>query len=202
MSRSDRFDRADFEARYTERSAASMQAITPVTEAIPPLPVQTRSAKTPTRSRGAVWPIARAQIERVGESVLADRNGQGRPHKGVDIFAAAGTEVLAAQGGRVLRVVDGRQSQSASQRRAGLFVDVRGNDALVYRYLHMGGTQVEAGAAIPQGTALGTVAPPFTSGLAETPHLHFEIRQGDFDRSRQDYGTPVDPLRLLPPLRA
>ena len=148
-----------------------------------------------------LWPITRNQLRRVGESVLADRNGKGRPHKGIDLFADADTEVRAACRGRVLRVVDGRKSPVISQRRAGLFIDVRGDDSLIYRYMHLGDARVAPETAVEQGAVLGTVAEAFTSGLAETPHLHFEIRQGDFDRSQQDYGTPVDPLRLLPPLR-
>lgn len=186
MSRAERFDRADFDARYGER-------------------VQDREAPAPAppaRSARLVWPIARAHLLRVGQSALQDRDGKGRPHKGVDLFAAAGTEVLSASQGHVLRVVDGRTSASASQRRAGLFVDVRSPDGLVLRYLHLHEARVAAGTAVDRGDVLGTVAPPFTSGLAEAPHLHFEIRQGDVDHSRADYGAPLDPLRLLPPLRA
>jgi murein DD-endopeptidase MepM/ murein hydrolase activator NlpD len=199
MSRADRFDRGDFEARYPDRRAQTSE--TPSSRAPRP-PAQASSGKTPARTQRAIWPLALDQIRRVGESVLADRDGHGRPHKGLDIFAEAGTDVLAAREGRVLRVVDGRQSMHIAQRRAGLFVDVQGADALVYRYLHIGAVHVTAGASVRQGAVLGTVAPPFTSGLAETPHLHFEIRQGDFDRARGDYGAPVDPRRLLPPLRA
>ena len=148
------------------------------------------------------WPIARAELQRVGESVLADRNGQGRPHKGIDLFAEAGTQVRAASEGKVLRVVDGRHSAQEAQRRAGLFLDVKGRDALVHRYLHLAESRVAPGALIQQGTVLGIVAAPHTSGLAHAPHLHFEVRQGDFDRARKDYGAPLDPLRMLPPLHA
>ena len=61
---------------------------------------------------------------------------------------------------------------------------------------------VKAGAPVQPGTVLGTVAAPHTSGLASAPHVHFEVRQGDYDSKRRDYGIAVDPLRLLPPLRA
>lgn len=185
MSRSDRFDRGDYEARYVEQSV--------------------RNAKeTPALARHIqrlLWPIANAQLQRVGDSVLADRNGQGRPHKGIDLFAPAGTSVLAACGGRVLRAIDGRTSPSSAQRRAGLFVDVEDESGLIFRYLHLGTAQVRSGDSVLPGALLGTVASSFTSGLAEAPHLHFEIRQGDFDRGKKDYGKPVDPRRMLPPLR-
>jgi conjugal transfer mating pair stabilization protein TraG len=187
MSRADRFDRGDFDARYGEQEGVREEHPAPA---------------PPIRSARLVWPIARAHLQRVGQSVLQDRDGKGRPHKGVDLFAPAGTEVRSACSGRVLRVVDGRVSPSSAQRRAGLFVDVEGERGSVYRYLHLHEARVAAGVALEQGAVIGTVAPPFTSGLAEAPHLHFEIRQGDVDRSRADYGAPLDPLRLLPPLRA
>ena len=201
MSRSDRFDRGDFGARYARPDSIAADSV--VKPSAPALVSQTESPShatlaLPYRVR---WPIARAQLHRVGQSVLADRNGQGRPHKGIDLFADAGTPVLAAQQGRVIRVVDGRSGTSASQQRAGLFIDVLGKDTLVYRYLHLGEARVRSGQTVRQGDVLGTVAAAHTSGLSETPHLHFEIRQKDVDRSRNDYGTPVDPLRLLPPLR-
>ena len=207
MSRADRFDRGDFEVRYAQPQPERAVPVAvpdagvrqPVSAAIASPPA---AAAAPARGQPVQWPIARPQLKRIGESVLADRNGHGRPHKGIDLFADAGTEVRAACAGEVLRVVDGRHSGRDAQRRAGLFVDVRGRNALVYRYLHLGETRVKAGASVQPGTVLGTVAAPHTSGLARAPHVHFEVRQGDYESKRRDYGMPVDPLRLLPPLRA
>lgn len=202
MSRSDRFDRGDFGARYARpEPIAADSAVKPSASVLAPQ-AEAASQEPGAPAYRAHWPIARAQFHQVGQSVLVDRNGRGRPHKGIDLFADAGTEVLAAQPGRVLRVVDGRRGKIASQRRAGLFIDVLGRDTLVYRYLHLGEARVSSGQTVGQGAVLGTVAVAHTSGLRETPHLHFEIRQKDVDRNREDYGTPVDPLRLLPPLRA
>ena len=203
MSRADRFDRADFEVRYAPSGSVHNTATTePVSKTKPPAPVGLVAAQANAAPAQPVqWPIAHAALKRVGESVLADRNGQGRPHKGIDLFADAGTEVRAARGGIVVRVVDGRTSTRESLRRAGLFVDVRAGKALVDRYLHLGESRVKAGALIEPGAVLGTVARAHTSGLAREPHLHFEVRQGDFDPHRRDYGLPINPLRLLPPLR-
>ena len=204
MSRADRFDRADFAARYAEPSIAPT-ATEPAREASQPPeapPAAAHVGTSPVHPQALQWPIARKSLSRVGESVLADRNGQGRPHKGIDLFADAGTEVRAASDGVVLRVVDGRKSPHESLRRAGLFVDVRAPNALVYRFLHLGQSRVDPGQSVEQGAVVGTVAPAHSSGLAKAPHVHFEIRQGDFDSHRKDYGTPIDPLRLLPPLRA
>ena len=199
MPRADRFDRGDFETRYSRAD--------PPQSGSTPRPEPMRSTDTPRRApaqHGGLieWPIARAQIQRVGDTVMKDRDGTGRPHKGIDIFAPAGTKVLAARAGTVLRVMDGRQAKRSKQRRAGLFIDLRGSDDLIYRHLHLGSANVQKGDAVSQGAVLGTIAPPFTSGLDEDPHLHFEVRQEDYQRAREDYGLPIDPRRLLPALRS
>ncbi len=147
MSRADRFDRGDFEVRYTrQRPVRTAPAAEPEPAMRPPAQVQVAPAPATAVAvlgQAVRWPIARQQLKRVGESVLADRNGHGRPHKGIDLFAEAGTQVRAASAGEVIRVVDGRHSGREAQRRAGLFVDVRGRGALVFRYLHLGETSVE-----------------------------------------------------------
>lgn len=159
-----------------------------------PAPAQ---REPPRPSKTAAWPLERAKVRRIGQSVLADRNGQGRPHKGVDLFIEAGTPVTAAQAGRVIRVEDGRTSSSESRKRAGLWIDVEGSDGLVYRYLHLGTADVNKGAHVERGQKLGTVAPPNTSGLGDDPHLHFEVRRADYTSLRGEYGTPIDPLTML-----
>lgn len=201
MSRSDRFDRGDFGARYHLPAANADEKVTLYSAAADSQPSSVVNLIHSSSSQRASWPIARTRLQRVGQSVLTDRNGKGRPHKGIDLFAPAGTPVLSAQRGRVLRVVDGRTATSASQRRAGLFIDVLGQDALVYRYLHLGEVRVKSGQMVSQGSLLGNVAAAHTSGLADNPHLHFEIRLADVNHAKKDYGTSIDPLRLLPPLR-
>lgn len=151
---------------------------------------------------GPAWPIDPVLITETGDTVTADRNGKGRPHKGLDIFAPAGSRIRAAQRGIVIRVVDGRTSDRASTQRAGLFVDVMGVDGLVYRYLHLGEVVVARRQLISAGAMIGNIAAAYTSGLADRPHLHFEIRASDFAQVRGDYGTPLNPLRLLPPFPA
>ena len=160
--------------------------------------------KSPMNPLDLLWPISERKIKRIGQSVLADRDGTGRPHKGVDIFADSRTSVQAAGPGRVIRVIDGRSSNSESKRKAGLWIDiVSTNDPSknVYRYLHLGEAFVKAGDQVEQGAILGTIADPNTSGLGNEPHLHFEIRRTDYTNLRQDYGEPIDPLTQLPHLR-
>jgi hypothetical protein len=167
-------------------------------------------ASTPD-NRKRIWPLAVASLLSVGQSVMTDR-GNGRPHKGVDLHADAGSPVIASHSGRVIRVVDGRVSKSDSQQSAGLWVDVLGSDGYVYRYLHLGSSTVSSGQQLQLGDQVGTVAPRGTSGLKTSdPHLHFEIRTSDWKEDRQpwarkkgdklgDYGPPMDPLKLLPQL--
>lgn len=175
-SRSDSFDRADFErVRGTPAPAEA----------------ETRSAPS-ARTPRYLWPVENPKIH---QSVLRDRDGKGTPHKGVDLLVHAGSTVRAARGGLVLRVVDGRGSTDEGRRKAGLFVDVRADDARIHRYLHLGTASVRAGQQVAKGATIGTVAPANTSGTGKAPHLHFEIRESDWHQG--DYGKPVDPLSLL-----
>ncbi len=146
-----------------------------------------------------LWPITLMELQEIGESVLSHRRGSGRPHKGLDLFAAAGTEVLSASPGRVLRVVNGSRGNTDKQRRAGLFVDVKGADGNVYRYLHLGAAKVKPNQRLRSGEAIGTVAATGHSGVEHSrPHVHFEVRAADYQVSALDYGHPIDPLSLLP----
>lgn len=137
-----------------------------------------------------LWPIPEASLIRVGQSVLADRDGNGRPHYGVDLYAPEDTPVLASVAGRVLVVVDGRGSSDSHKRRAGLWIEV-GADGLVYRYMHLGSVLKTAGQRIDRGALLGFVGPNVRG-----PHLHFEIRRGTAK------GAAIDPLMLLPRRRS
>lgn len=145
-----------------------------------------------------IWPVEPERLQRVGDPVMNDR-GNGRPHKGLDLYAPAGSAVRSAGVGTVLRVQDGRRSTRESARRAGLFVDVQGPEGLVYRYLHLETAAVAGSERVNPGTLLGTLAATGTPDLQRSgPHLHFEIRSSDFDRASNDYGAPLDPLRFLP----
>lgn len=190
MSRADRFDRADFEV--PQRSV-------PTAPPAPSAPLPPEKEQQPLgQSQKPIWPITDLHRQSVGSSVMPNRHG--RAHKGVDIQAPAGAEVVASVGGRVRRVVDGRKSKRPALQRAGLFVDIRGDDSLTYRYLHLGETRVTPGSIIKQGEVLGLVAAANTSGLGDWTHLHFEIRSSDYDNAKKDYGSPINPLRLLPAL--
>ena len=61
------------------------------------------------------------------------------------------------------------------------------------RYLHLGEAKVAAGQKIKRGDLIGVVAEAKTSGTGKGPHLHFEVRAGDYTSERQDYGEPINP---------
>ena len=159
---------------------------------------ESEQARTSEDSPAIVWPIKKSARLGIGQSVLSNRDGKGTPHKGIDIYADKDTPVYAATSGKVIRVTDGRHSERESARKAGLWVDILGDDRRVYRYLHLGSTGLKPGERVNFSTSLiGVVAQAHTSGLGDRPHLHFEIRQSDFTNLRDDYGTPIDPLTLL-----
>jgi murein DD-endopeptidase MepM/ murein hydrolase activator NlpD len=118
-------------------------------------------------------------VSGVISSVLDDKRSHG-PHQGIDIAAPAGSVVRAWGNGSVIRVVDGRVGNTDSQRRAGLWIDVAGDDGNTHRYLHLGKALVKAGMRVSRGQEIGTV---------EKDHLHFEIRQG----RNTPYGAPQTP---------
>lgn len=198
-SRQDRFDRADF-----ERPRRTPVVVQEAPEAAPvPLPVISAPPEpVVSGSEQTIWPIARIKQSDIGDTVM--RNRRGRPHNGIDLHGAAGTAIIAARSGRILRIVDGRQSKRPSLRRAGLFVDILGADSLIYRYMHLGSKaeNLVVNQDIQQGSLIGAIAKPHTSGLGKRPHLHFEIRRSDYNNESQDYGPAINPLQVLPRLVA
>lgn len=132
----------------------------------------------------------RAPVARSGTTTLAwpleegvllrDYTGEGPvPYEGLMLVAPAGTPVLAAADGDVLHVgAEGSYGNMVLVRHAGDMVTI---------YAHVEGVQVRAGDHVRRGQAIASVG---TSGRAESPQLHFQVRSGR---------TPVDPLSVLPP---
>ena len=116
-----------------------------------------------------VWPVPRASLKRIGQSVLSDRDGSGRPHFGLD----------------------GRRSTEPGKRRAGLWIDILASGFLC-RYLHMGQVLLQINQTVKRGALIGFLG----ENPAGEPHLHFEIRRSDVVNGK--YGDAVDPLLLLP----
>lgn len=183
MSRADKFDQADFRPRDDETPAEA------------PSKLPTITPKVTVADHVFVWPVSRP---RIGQTVMKDRDGKGRPHHGVDLFVAAGSRVYSVTAGRVLRVMDGRLSKVEHRKRAGLWIDIIGNDGRVYRYLHLASVAVRGGDLVSPGTLIATTSDAHESGAGDEPHLHFEIRASDWSGGTHGkYGAPIDPLPIL-----
>ncbi|MBI1294557.1 peptidoglycan DD-metalloendopeptidase family protein [bacterium] len=100
-------------------------------------------------------------------------------HSAIDIGAFAGTPVTAADRGVVLRA-------GWSNVGYGQFVVIDHNIDYITLYAHLSDIYVEEGQVVAKGQLIGRVG---STGNSTGPHLHFEIR---------DFGTRVDPLRILP----
>lgn len=100
--------------------------------------------------------------------------GDERPHSGIDIAGSAGSEVLAADSGTVAVA-----TYSSSY---GNYVTIYHSNGDYTLYAHMSSLAVTAGQNVTQGDVIGYVG---STGWANGPHLHFELRVN---------GSTVDPL--------
>jgi len=118
-------------------------------------------------------------------------------HTGVEFVNPLGTPVLAVGDGTV--VVAGSDEVQVYGARAGFYgrliileLDRRLYDRPVYvLYGHLSEIHVQVGQRVSGGETIGLVG---AAGVAEGPHLHFEVRYG-----QNDYRATVNPLLWLPP---
>lgn len=108
----------------------------------------------------------------------------GRSHKGLDIFAPAGTPVLAAVPGVVQADLDDDLG--------GNVVRIRGVDGNRYYYAHLNSISVQPGQYVPAGGRIGSVGAT-GNAAGGSPHLHFSINEGT--------QRVIDPFPLLEALR-
>jgi len=121
------------------------------------------------------WPVEKVKI--TGEF---GRRGR-RFHDGVDLRAPYGTPVFAASPGVVIhsgQKISGYGNMVVIQHRGGFYSIYAHNSKNLVRV----GDEVHAG---------DEIALAGSSGRADGPHLHFEIRKNS---------GPVDPLKFLPDL--
>jgi murein DD-endopeptidase MepM/ murein hydrolase activator NlpD len=121
------------------------------------------------------WPLRGAVTGQFGEP------RGGRTHDGLDIPMPAGTPIRAAGTGRVVM----RETQDGY----GKYTCVA-HRRFSTCYGHQSSFRVRAGARVRQGEVIGRVG---NTGNSGTTHLHFEVRRGT-----RPWGTPVNPLKLLP----
>jgi murein DD-endopeptidase MepM/ murein hydrolase activator NlpD len=100
-----------------------------------------------------------------------------RPHKGVDVAAAYGSNITAPAAGRVSFV--GRKLGD------GLMVELDHGNGVTSRYAHCSAVKVRVGDFVSFGDVIALVG---SSGLSTAAHVHFEVRVR---------GEPVDPLKYL-----
>lgn len=123
-----------------------------------------------------MWPIADGVLLRDFEP----EKKRGLPYEGILLATPAATPVSAAADGEVAFV--GEQSPLL-----GRMVIIRHDGDLLTIYGHLDRVDVRVGDKARRGRVIGTVG---TSGRAESPQLHFQVRRGR---------TPEDPLLFLPP---
>lgn len=134
------------------------------------------------KSSLAAWPC---QWEKPLKSVAVSQFGSVRTlasgltyhHKGLDLRARSLTPIRSVADGTVLSTDD--------QVVGGKTINIDHGKGVISRYLHLTEFKVSAGQSIKAGEL---VALSGTSGRAEAPHLHWEMRV---------HGIAVDPLELL-----
>jgi murein DD-endopeptidase MepM/ murein hydrolase activator NlpD len=99
------------------------------------------------------------------------------PHVGLDISAPRGTPILSAANGRV--VFAGRRGGY------GLMVEIDHGYGYSTVYGHAAQVLVRNGQRVERGDVIARVG---STGLATSPHLHYEVRVG---------GRPVNPLNYI-----
>lgn len=125
------------------------------------------------------------------------RGGSLRPHTGVEFIVQTGTPILAAASGTVL--VAGDDSLIAHGPQTNFYGnlviiehDSSGGASIFTLYGHLSEINVTAGQRVSAGEVVGLSG---ESGVADGPHLHFEVRAGI-----NDYGSTRNPLLWLAPL--
>lgn len=128
----------------------------------------------PARLRGPfAWPVDGAVFTRFGPGASGERSN------GIKIAVPVNTPILAAADGTVAYTGSGIPA-------LGGLVILRHGDGWTSVYGHAGQLLVQRGQAIRQGQ---TIALSGSSGMADRPSVHFELRQGR---------DAIDPLTKLP----
>lgn len=129
------------------------------------------ASRSSTSSIMGIWPVRGTLTSRFGPR-------DGKLHKGIDIGAPAGTAVYAFAGGKI--VYSGWDNGGYGN----LVIISNGNGIETY-YGHNSKLLVSSGQQVSQGQHIANVG---STGDADGPHLHFEVRKN---------GTPVNPLSYL-----
>lgn len=140
-------------------------------------------------SAGLIVPVAGVRRDDLSDSYGAARSG-GRAHKGLDIFAPAGTPVLAADAGVVV------QRDSSALGGLSLYQrDLDGTTIYYYAHLQRYRAGLKTGDLLRQGDVIAYVGETgnVTPG---SPHLHFGVYTVT-DPNRWWRGRDLNPYLLL-----
>jgi murein DD-endopeptidase MepM/ murein hydrolase activator NlpD len=133
-----------------------------------------RLAATPSIMPTQGWLTSRFSRRRFHPILL-----ENRPHIGIDVRAPFGTPIEAPAAGTVIHAGwEGGYGRS---------VVIDHDFGIVTRYAHASRLLVEPGQRVQRGEVIALVG---RTGLAEVPHLHYEVHV---------HGRPVDPLRFVLP---
>ena len=166
-------------AMMADRLAAQEQTLALLAdslEAYRRLALEERTARS-TPAAGMIMPLAGRITSWFSRSRKHPVLRIWRPHRGIDVAAAAGTRIVAPAPATVKFV--GRKLGF------GLVVELTHSDGVVTRYAHCRSALVKRGHRVVMGQAIATVG---SSGLATAPHLHFEVLVK---------GRAVDPMTFL-----
>jgi murein DD-endopeptidase MepM/ murein hydrolase activator NlpD len=101
------------------------------------------------------------------------------PHEGIDVSAPRGTPILAAANGKVLR--------AGWTTGYGQLVEVSHGYGYVTRYGHASRIMVRAGQTVSRGEIIAQVG---NSGIATSPHLHYEVLVNGRAQNPMNYVLP------------
>lgn len=101
---------------------------------------------------------------------------ENRMHNGIDISASEGSPVRAALGGVVV--------EAAVEPELGNVVRLRHADGITTVYGHLKDVYVREQDHVKIGLIIGSVG---KTGLAQAPHLHFEVWQGEKARDPEEW---------------
>jgi len=145
----------------------------------PPPKVEPKAdvASPPPRGAGRfLWPVKGKLVSNFGPKP------DGMHNDGLNIAAPKGTTVIAADNGVV--------AYAGNELRGfGNLLLVKHADGFITAYAHLDRIDVERGASVKRGQAIGTVG---QTGSVTSPQLHFELRKGS---------QAVDPRDQMEPAR-
>jgi murein DD-endopeptidase MepM/ murein hydrolase activator NlpD len=130
-------------------------------------------------ARPSVMPTQGWLISNFSTRRLHPMLGYRRPHLGIDVSAPRGTPIEAPAGGLVI--------QASWEGGYGRTVEIDHGWGIITRYAHTSKILVRVGDRVQRGQIIAQVG---QTGLAEGPHLHYEVRLR---------GEPVDPLKFVLP---